>query len=1063
MSRSGGGGAAGAFGAAPEAAAGNVAGRSGTAWRRLRAIPAVTWRRVRSRPGRTLLVAVGVAVAVAFLIGAAGGSVVSEELALRHALAALPPAERVVRVSWSGQVNPGGYAPLDRRARGALRSLSGEPVDASVELANVRLGTGLVKLGATNALGSVVQLRSGRLPRRCDDTRCEVLQISGRRVTAIDDFGVHLAVVGRGTLTSLVPFGQGGLATESAAGGQRPEPVLLSSDVHGLAALKPLIELNRNYSWNAALAPGGVHAWAVDRLLRTEGQVETSLTSADGLYSLTAPDEALADAKSQSTTASHRVLLVGGSAAVLLLAFAGITAGALRRDARAELRRLQTRGATRAQQHGFVLSEAGAAVLPGALAGIALAGLADGLIARDVHVPAGAALRHGLLTPTALALWLLGVAGAMIAVVLSLRATDGRPAKGVRPIDMAAVGAAVALGLLLARADGSSQSLGNGPALALAATPLLASFAFCVLLGRLLEPGLRTALRAARSGPSTLVLALLTMQRSPGRTAGVIGFLAVSAGLAMFALSYRSTLSTSSSERAAYQVPLDYTLTVGPSLVQPRDVASLAGYRALGPSVGAFPILRQAAEVPSSGTTPATPTVLGVPAAAFPLLHGWRSDFSSESPATLGRLLRPAGPVRLRGATIPADAQTLELPLRLEGAAVQPFLAVLTPSGDADELALPVLTGGATVERVAVPAADRGGRIVALQLDLPSAVQRSEAHQQAEHRSVTSGFAGTLRVGALTAITAGGRAPVSSFSGWTGVGGVETAGRGRLDYSITTAETAMLRPHQPFDERALPVVASPDVAAGAHPDGTLPLDFGDQIVQARIVAVARRFPTTEDSNESFVVADEASLASALGATNLAESIPDELWLSAPPAVSPAVAAKLAEPPFATLATSSRAAIAASLQQEPLARGIVVSLLTAAVAAVALALVGLALVTAGFVRDDGDTLFDLETQGVGPRALRATVRWRALGVAALGLAAGVVLGVLMVAITERLLALDATLTLPDPPLRRVIPWLTIGGCVCVFAVAAWALIELVVRVAHRGSAAGRGLTGEGWSS
>jgi hypothetical protein len=1053
----GGGGAAGSFAADTRTGA-RRRSAPGPAWRRAAAAPVVTWRRARARPGRTLLVALGVAVAVAFLIGAAGGSMLSEELALRHALTALPPAERVVRVSWSGQVNTGGYAPLDRRARGALRALTGAPVDSSLELANVRLGTGLVKLGATNTLGGAVHLISGRLPRSCGDARCEVVQIAGRRVGRIDDFGVHLVVVGRGTLTSLVPFGEGGLATESTAGGQRPEPVLLTSSVPGLAGLTPLVQLNRNYSWSAPLTAGGVHSWTVDRLFRTEGQVQGALSAADGHFSLTGPDDELAQAQTESQTASHRVLLVGGSAAVLLLAFAGITAGALRRDTRAELRRLALRGATRGQQHAFVISEAVAAVLPGTIAGVLLAALADGLIANRVHVGIGAALRHGLATPTAVLLGLLGALAAVVAVVLSLTAPESRQARGVRPIDMAAIGAVVALVLLLARGSGDSASLGSGPAVALAATPLLASFAFCVLVGRLLEPGIRVALRGARSGPTTLLLALLTLQRSPGRTAGIVGFLAVSAGLAMFALSYRSTLAASSSERAAYQVPLDYSLTVGPSLVQPRDVATLAGYRALAPGVGAFPILRQAAEVPGRGSRPATPTVLGVPADALPLLHGWRGDFSARTPAELARLLRPSGSVALAGANIPATARTLTLPVRLDGAAVQPVLVVLTPSGDADQLLGPALTAGTHVARFAVPAADRGGRIVALQLQLPSAVQRSSAHQQAEHANTGSAFAGSLRFGPLTAV----QTVVTSFGGWDGLGGITRDGR-RLDYSLTTAETAMLRPRQPFDSRPLPVVASPDVAAAAGPGGALELNFGDQVVEARLVAVAHRFPTTEDANESFVVADESSLAAAIGANDLPTAIPDELWLSAPPAVAARVGEELARPPFATLQTSSRAAIATGLRQQPLARGIVVSLLTAALAAVALALVGLALVTAGFVRDDGDTLFDLETQGVGPRALRATVRWRALGVAALGLAAGIILGAVMVAVTERLLALDATLTVPDPPLRRVIPWLTIGGSVLLFAVAAWGLIELVLRVAQRSSAAGRGFTGEGWAA
>jgi hypothetical protein len=140
----------------------------------------------------------------------------------------------------------------------------------------------------------------------------------------------------------------------------------------------------------------------------------------------------------------------------------------------------------------------------------------------------------------------------------------------------------------------------------------------------------------------------------------------------------------------------------------------------------------------------------------------------------------------------------------------------------------------------------------------------------------------------------------------------------------------------------------------------------------------------------------------------------------------------------------------------------VSLIAAAVAAVGLALAGLVLVTLGFVRDEGDILFDLETQGVGPRALRASVRWRALGVTALGLAAGVLLGAVMVAITERLLALDATLTLPDPPLQRVIPWLELGAAAVLFAILAALLVELVLRVSQRGSSAGRGATGESWA-
>jgi hypothetical protein len=1035
--------------------------------RRASATPGVTWLRVRARPGRALLVGLGVALALAFVVDVAGGSIVSEDLALRRALTALAPADRVVRVSWSGQVATGGFRALDRTARRALRTLTRQPIDTTIELADVQLGHGLVKLGAADSLGDVVNLESGRLPRLCRQSRCEVVQLGGTPVRRIDGFGVHLVVVGRGTLASTVPFGAGALSTQPAGGGSRTEPVLVTAGVAALARLPPLVEINRDYSWSAALEPRSVHVWSVDRLFAAEGRATARLAAASGEFSFTGPDDALAVSRSQSVIASHRILLVGSSAALLLLAFLSMTAGGLRRDARAELRRLVTRGATQAQQWTFLLAEAAVAVLPGAVAGVALGVVADALLARHLGVPVGDALRHGLSTPAAVLVTSSAAAGALVVVLIALSRPERRLARGVQAADMAAVGAVVALGLVVVGGRSGTGGFGVGSAVALAATPLLASFALTVLLARVLEPGVKLAVHAARRGPSSLLVALLTLYRAPRRTAGIVGFLAVSIGLAAFALSYRATLATSSAQSAAYDVPLDYTLTAGPALVAPQDVATLQRYRSLAGGVGAWPILRQTAEVAESGATPATPDVIGVPAPALKLIHGWRSDFSPDSPATLARLVSPTYSVRLAGARIPGHATRLDLRARATGAAVQLVLVVLTRAGGADQLRPPLATSRTRLLGIAVPAADRGGRLIAIQLELPSAEQRSAAHQAAEGRNAPSGFGGILQLGPLAATVADGRrVTVSSFASWIGRNGVAPRAHGdgeRIRFDITTSEQAIFRPRQPFDTRRLPVIASPDVASSAGPGGSLELNFGDQVVQARLVAVAKRFPTTQDNGESFVIADEASLAAALGANDLPTAIPGELWLSTPPAATSGVGAALQASPFSSLAISSRAAIAIGLRDAPLARGIVISLLAAAAVALVLALVGLALATVGFVRDEGDALFDLESQGLGPRSLRASLRWRALGLAALGLPAGVALGIGMVAVVGRLLALDATLAIPDPPLERVTPWATIGASACVFALLAVALVELVLRVAYRAGSAGRGTTGESWAA
>jgi hypothetical protein len=1034
--------------------------------RRATAVLAVTARRLRARPGRALLVSAGVTVAVGFLVGVAGGSAVSEDLALRHALGSLPPAERALRIGWSGQTAPGGYPALDRVAQREAGTLTGQPLTRSLELGDVRFGSGLVKLAAVSGIGGYVHLKSGHLPGSCTPARCEVVQIGGTALRRVDEYGIRLVVVGTGTLTSIVPFGTGGLSTQSTAGGLRPEPVLLSSSIRGLGALPPLRLFSRNYGWTTALDPSAAHVWDVDRLLAAEGRAVAHLTAANGQFGLTAPDDALVEARAEGRTASRRVLLVGGAAAVLLLAFAGLTAGALRRDVRAELRRLGQRGATISQQVAFVLAEALSAVLPGVVAGLALGVSAVAVIAQRADVPIAPALSHGLATPASAALVVAGALGALAVVALALRRPPaGRPT-GIRPVDMAAVGALVALGLLLAGGSHDGGALGAGPALTLAATPLLASFAFAVLLGRLLEPAIRTGLRASRNGPVTLRLALLALHRSPSRAAGVAGFLAVSVGLATFAFSYRATLERSNAERAAYAVPLDYTLTEGAALVAPEAAGSLARYRALAPGVGAWPVLRQVADAAGTRGAPLTPTVLGVPTGALPLLHGWRGDFSSRSPQQLAQLLRPRTPVALAGAAIPSAATRLEIPVTMTGTAVQLVLVIQTRDGDAVQLRPPVPAKGiAQTLAVHVPAVARGGKIVAIRVELPANDQRSAAHQGAEGRNAARGFGGTLELGRLAALTPAGAQPLQPIAGWGGHGGLTVRAHGgslTARYVITTSEEAALRPAQPFDSRRLPVVASPDVAAAAGPSGMLELSFGGQVVHAHLVATASRFPTTQDAGDSFVVADEGSLASALGADDLASSVPDELWLSAPGAASATVASALRRPPYDSLAVSSRAVIHGDLQRDPIARGIVSSLVASAIAALALALLGVALATLGFLRDEGDTLFDLESQGAGPRALRACVRWRALGLAVLGVVAGVGLGIGLAVATGRLLALDATLTVPDPPLQRITPWITIGGAAALLALLAAALVEASLHVAYRRGSAGRGATGEQWA-
>jgi hypothetical protein len=140
-----------------------------------------------------------------------------------------------------------------------------------------------------------------------------------------------------------------------------------------------------------------------------------------------------------------------------------------------------------------------------------------------------------------------------------------------------------------------------------------------------------------------------------------------------------------------------------------------------------------------------------------------------------------------------------------------------------------------------------------------------------------------------------------------------------------------------------------------------------------------------------------------------------------------------------------------LRAEPLARGTLLALSGAAVAALLLALGGLALGLVSDLRDERGELRDLEAQGAGPPTLRDHVRLRTLAIAACGLLGGVVTGALLTALVVGLVRLTAGAAAPEPPLVLSVPWLAGAAGLVAFALLAAALAGLATRRAFREAA------------
>ena len=1014
------------------------------AWTPLRVAAA----RARARPGRGALVAAGVAVAAAALGGVVGGSTITADRSLRTGLEQLPVAQRSFTATWLGTPPAGGYPELDRAATSALATLGPGPPARTLAFPELNLGGQLVELGAVDDPRRWLHLSSGRLPRTCVATRCEVVQAGGRPVDAVSEPGLRLVVVGRTSAPLPVTLGALTRSTHQSKGG--PPPVLVAGGVSPISALPVLSALYRAYGWTTPIRPQTLHDWQIGGLLDRQAAAARSVQRLGTSFGLTGPTDTLVALQSADAVSARRLQLVGGGAAALLLGFVLLAAAGLRRDAGTEWARLERHGARLGQLWTFAWVEAAWITFAGAVLGAALAVVGVAVAADRAGVGAAAVLRHTIASgPGVAAILVAWAAGAAVLVAAERTAGTDLRLGPVRGLDLAALAVAGAVALAADRGSANSTTLSAGSDPLLALLPGLVALAAAIVTARLAGPLLRLAGRGLRRGPPSVRLALISLGREGGRPTLAAAFLVAGLGLGVFAAGYRATLVQGERDQAAFQVPLDFTLSEGPALRLPLQVAPVGGYRKLAPGTLAAPVIRASATAPAPGL-PVSATVLGVPASAIRAIRGWRGDFASVSQAGLARTLRPSRPPALHGAVLPAAARSVSVRVTTTGRPVSLVLAIETRAGGFDHIALGDTTHGAATLRARLPAADRGGRVVGLVVTLRFADAQALAHQGIEG-GLTIVARGSLRLGPLQAPAGG--AQVTDWSGWITRGTARPAGAGAaLRYALDGSTNGLYRPRQPTDGRPVPVVASAALATLAGRDGVLEMTTPDsQTLTVRVAAVAQRFPAV---GGAFVVADEATLNTALNANDPGFATPAEIWLAVPPAQRARVAAELRHRPFSALEIASRGAIQSQLAGQPLAHGLLDVLAMSALLALVLGVAGLVLVCAADLGDERDHLVDLEAMGVGPAALRRHLVLRALVLVVAGIGGGLVLGAVLSRLVIDLVSLGAGAATATPPLRGEQDWAIVAAGLAAFAVCGLVLVWAFARSAFRAPVPGR---------
>jgi hypothetical protein len=966
--------------------------------------------RLRYRPLRRVLVVLGVAAAVAVPVAAQVSARVVSAQALAYGVQSLPPGQRSLIVSVSGvQRSAEQLAGLDAHARAALDQLAVGPVRRELlyrQAADQRGGTFF--LGATDDLASAVRVTQGRLPTSCTPQRCEVVVVGAGSPTL--DPALGLVVVGRAERTDPL------LLTGTFDPGH-DAPLLLADGVDKAQSLASLQLFQRAYGWVAPLDLDLVRRLGVDAYLARSAAASDQLGSVPGGLQLTAPDQTLRAEDDRARLSANRFALLAGSATALLLGFCVIAAAGLRRDRLALDALLRRRGASPGTVRLLGVVEAVVPVALGAVLGLLLGGAVGAVTAARADLPAASTAWTGVVAALPGVLVSAALAALVVAVTSSWwggSSHSGGDRTAWRVVDATIVVGLAVVALAVARGTIGTASLGGGTDPLLTVLPVLVVLCGGLLAARLWPVTVTTLGRVLPHAWVGARVGLLGAARRPLRPVATVAFLTAATAVVVFAGSYRSTLAQGAVDQATFQVPTTARVTTGTTLERPLDVASPAAYEATVPGVVVHPVVRSSASVRISSAEAVPVELLGVDPQALASVRSWPHVVGALDPTTAASRLTSGGPTAPVGDALPAGAQRMDV--RATGAVDQLQVTAWWRLADGRDIPVelaPTATGFGAVLPPTLTSAEGTARLFSLALEeAPDFATREQHH-------IGEGLTGLDVLGGRVVFAAPsyGSAGNGSWTGWgaTSRSGSVSAQPDPAGLAVTyafTGERLVLRPGATATDADLPVLVDPATAARAV-DGRIQLAVTSGLpIPARVVGVLPRFPTVGDA---FAVADQAALGERLDSREPGTGAVGELWLSAPPDQSAALATALGAAPYDRLTVTDQAAEQARLAGDPLAGGAASLLVVTALLAVAVAVLAVVLLVVADRRDEAAELYAWESDGVAPRTLRASLFARAVAVVGLALPAGVALGLLLAGATAAIVTVTAVGTAPHPPL------------------------------------------------
>jgi hypothetical protein len=313
----------------------------------------------------------------------------------------------------------------------------------------------------------------------------------------------------------------------------------------------------------------------------------------------------------------------------------------------------------------------------------------------------------------------------------------------------------------------------------------------------------------------------------------------------------------------------------------------------------------------------------------------------------------------------------------------------------------------ATITVGGMSATDASERSEALPLELGSGWRSTVAFLGRPHGEIAAG----LRGSELAADVGG--------PGFRVLPGADQLGRGT---TLTFAPAAL----DQLGQEPVPVVANDaflaTTASAVGDNVTLTVDGVRRTV--RVSGSIRAFPTT-DPAESTILMDLATLSLLRFEGSDATQLAEEWWLAVDDGARPDVMAALQARPFTSLAVASTVDRNRALATDPVALGIIGALAIGFAAAAMFAVVGFMVSAAVSARERIAEFALLRALGLSPGQLSVWLSLENAALAAVSLAAGSALGLVIAWVVLPFVSVTQNATTPFPPVEVAVPWSTIA--------------------------------------